>query len=139
MSNDFAHSLKDKGLKVTPARMLILGAFSTDCGPLNAEMIFNKLMSKEINRVTIYRTLVSLSGKGILNRVDLQKDSLYYELKSDHHHHHVVCTDCGVVESFDGCGVEKISKSILGQSSKFKIINQHSLEMFGVCKSCAKI
>ena len=131
------HILKGSGFKVTPTRLVVLGLFSDNCKPINAEYIFEKLKRKDINLVTIYRTLASFEKAGILHRVDLHKDSVYYEL-AEHHHHHIICTDCGMVESFEECGVKKLSNNVLKKSSKFKSISQHSLEFFGLCKSCAK-
>ncbi len=129
--------LKEARLKVTPARLAILNLFTEGCKPLNAEDIFSKLKSKDINLVTIYRTLGSLEQAGILKRIDLHTESIHYELAS-HHHHHIVCTKCGDIEGFDICEVENISKKVLIKSSRFNSINQHSLEFFGMCKSCAK-
>ena len=137
MSQDLSKILKESGFKVTPARLAVLGIFSNDCKPINAEHIFAKLKKEKINLVTIYRTLTSFEKAGILKRVDLHKESVYYEL-ADHHHHHIICTDCGTVESFEECGVKKLSKNILDKSSKFKVINQHSLEFFGKCNGCVK-
>ena len=59
-------------------------------------------------------------------------------LAFDEHKGEIICTDCGTVESFDNCDIKNLSKNVLGKSSKFKAINQHSLEFFGVCESCAK-
>ena len=127
--------LVENTLKVTPPRLAILDVFSEDCKPINAEYIFDKLKKKNINLVTIYRTLSSFEKAGILKRVDLHKDAVYYEL-GNHHHHHIVCTLCGAVESFDDCDIKVLSKKVLNHSTKFKKINQHSLEFFGVCKVC---
>jgi Fe2+ or Zn2+ uptake regulation protein len=132
-----ADILKGVGLKVTPTRSLILGVFAASaCKPINADELYHKLASHALNLVTIYRTLESFEKAGILKRVDLRKGSVYYEL-AEHHHHHIVCTECGKTESFEACEVGKLSKQILKQSS-FKNINQHALEFFGVCRSCAR-
>ena len=127
--------LKENGFKVTQTRILILKAFSVGCNPVNAEDIFKSLKKSKINLVTIYRTLTSFEEKGILKRIDLHKDSAYYEL-NDHHHHHIICTGCGLIESLGDCNEEGLSKSALKKSTKFKIISQHSLEFFGVCRKC---
>lgn len=137
MSKDFNLILKAESLKVTPTRLAILNVFSVDCKPINALYIFEKLQSKRINLVTIYRTLTSFESVGILKRVNLHKESIYYEL-GDQHHHHIICTDCGTVESFDKCDIGGLSNKILNKSSKFQKINKHSLEFFGICKLCAK-
>lgn len=137
MIHGLEKTLKDLKLKVTPTRLAILNVFSDGCKTVNAEYIFKKLKGKDINIVTIYRTLTTFKNVGILKTVDLHKDSEYYEI-AGHHHHHIVCTDCGTTESFDDCDVERLSKKVLRESSKFKEINQHSFEFFGSCKSCLK-
>ena len=137
MTKDFALTLKKATLKVTPARQAILETFSSDCKPINAEYIHQKLQDKGFNIVTIYRTLASLERAGIIKKVDLRKGSAYYELAGNHHHH-VVCTSCGKTEGFENCSMDTISKDVLRRSSLFTTINQHSLELFGICKSCSK-
>lgn len=129
--------IKIKGLKTTPARKRILELFSGDCEPINADYIYSKLKSKDINQVTVYRTLTSFEEAGIIRRVDLRRNSVFYEL-SEHHHHHVICMKCGMTEGFESCDIDAISKEFFKKSSQFKTIEQHSLELFGMCKSCAK-
>ena len=138
MSKDFSHILKDVGLKTTPARSAILAVFSEQCGPVNALHIFKKVKNKDINQVTVYRALSSLEKLGVLNRVDLRKDSVYYELADTHHHHHIVCLSCGKTEEFELCDAGKILKEVLKKSSQFKAVKDHSFELFGICKACSK-
>ena len=71
----------------------------------------------------------------ILKRVDLRKSSSYFELNDDHHH--IVCTKCNEIEDFENLELEKILRRIVVKSSKFKNVNEHSLELFGLCKMCA--
>lgn len=135
MKESFISSLKDAGLKTTPTRKMILSIFSEDCKPVNAEYVYEKLKGKDVNRVTVYRTLSSLEKAGIIKKVDLRKDSSFYEL-AGHHHHHLVCVDCGKTEEFENCTFDALSKEVLRKSSQFKSINQHSMELFGLCKVC---
>ena len=135
MKDDLSNILKNTGFKVTPTRLSILKVFSNDCKPINAEYIHEKLKKEKVNIVTIYRTLTSFENSGILKRVDLQKDSVHYEL-SGHHHHHIICTDCEIVESFELCDLDSFTDKVLRSSSKFNTITKHSLELFGVCNKC---
>ncbi|MFM2357994.1 MAG: hypothetical protein RJA61_731 [Candidatus Parcubacteria bacterium] len=137
MEKNLQEVLKESGLKVTLARLAILGIFSKDCTPIDAEYIFKKLSNKRINQVTVYRTLASFEKSGILKRVDLRKGSVHYEFDG-HHHHHIICVECGKTEGFENCSVDEISKQVLKKSPLFEKINQHSLELFGTCKSCIK-
>lgn len=127
--------LKDLGFKITSTRLAILEVFNKNNKPIDANFIFNKL-KEEINEATIYRTLTSFEKSGILRRIDLRKDSIYFELNYDHHHH-IVCTKCGLIEDFkENKNIEKLLNQIVEKSVKFKNIKEHSLELFGFCKMC---
>ncbi len=132
--------LELSNLKKTFARMAILDIFSQSKIPLDAKNIFTKLKKektyKDTNEVTIYRTLAVFEAEGILKRVDLRKDSVYFELKTEHHHH-IVCTKCDTVEDFENLEIEKVLGRIAAKSSKFINIKDHSLELFGLCKTCS--
>lgn len=138
MSTDFPHLLKEKKLKVTPARVAILKAFKKECSPLNADALFEKVKGSNINLVTVYRTLAVFEKYKLIKRIDLHKDSVHYELADGTHHHHMVCTGCGYMEDFETCVVEDFAKEILKDSQRFKRIEEHSLELFGLCATCVK-
>jgi len=137
-TSDVSAIIKKAGMKVTPGRRAVLNLFSTDCKPINAEFICKKLKNQKINQVTIYRTLFSFEQAGILSRIDLRKGSVHYELHTSHHHH-LICSHCGIIERFAVCEIKKHSKKILKDSSLFKSINHHSLELFGLCRACAEV
>lgn len=134
MKKDISTTLRKSGLKVTPTRLSVLGIFSNDCKPINAEYIFKKLLSKKINLVTIYRTLSTFREKEILRTVNINNDSVHYEL-AKHHHHHLICRDCGDIEDINICN-KSLDTEALSQSKKFKLIQNHSVEFFGICKKC---
>jgi Fur family ferric uptake transcriptional regulator len=113
----------------------VLKALSEIKKPVTAQELYRKLQKSEIDLVTLYRTLDSFERKEILRRVDLRKDAIYYELNTEHHHH-IVCTNCDKLEDFKSREIEKVLEKIIKNSSKFKNINEHSLELFGVCKAC---
>jgi Fe2+ or Zn2+ uptake regulation protein len=131
--------LKQSGLKATPARLAILDIFSTNKIPLNAEVIYKKILKikklRKINEATIYRTLLSLEESGVLKKVNMRKNSSYFELNNEHHHH-IVCTKCDEIEDFENKELERIIGRIVEKSSKFKKVNEHSLELFGLCRMC---
>jgi Fe2+ or Zn2+ uptake regulation protein len=138
--HNFNEILKKNKYKVTPARIAILEIFSKNKIPLNAEIIHNKIKKdktlKEINEVTIYRTLTSFEEKKILKRVDMRKESIYFELNNDHHHH-ILCTKCNLVEDFKNSDIEKMLDVVVQKSNNFIKIKEHSFELFGFCKNCS--
>ncbi len=131
--------LKNKGYKATPARLAILNIFKENKIPLNAEIIHEKLKKTSIfrntNEATIYRTLSSFEEAGILKKLDLKKESAYFELQTEHHHH-IVCLKCNTIEDFKITKLENVLRRVVEHSSKFKSLKEHSLELFGLCKKC---
>jgi Fur family ferric uptake transcriptional regulator len=132
--------LKEKGYKATPARLAILEIFTKSKNPLSADNVYRELKRNKknanINEATVYRTLSMLGEGKVLIKVDLRKDSAFYELNQAHHHHHITCLECDTVEDFESIAIEKALGGIVRNSSKFINIKEHSLELFGLCKNC---
>ncbi len=133
---DLKKILTDAGLKNTPPRLAVLKIFSEMEYPENANEIFKSLKKTGLDLATLYRTLASFEEKQIIKKVDLQKDSVYYELNTDHHHH-IVCTNCDKVADFTDENHEKLMAKALTQVKNFKTITHHSFDLFGICNSCA--
>ncbi len=131
--------LKENGYKVTPARLAILSIFNKSKLPLTAEDVCRELVkekkNKDINEATVYRTLSLLEQAEILRKIDFRKESAFFEL-AEKHHHHIICLKCDTVEDFENKTIEKVLGGIARNSSKFINIKDHSLELFGLCKSC---
>ena len=136
MKQDFKKILKSAKLKNTGPRMTVLHTLAEVKHPETAQEIYERIGKKKIDLVTLYRTLASFEKNGLLRRVDLHKDAIYYELNTEHHHH-IVCTNCSKVEDFENLEIEKVLERITKKSLKFKNIKEHSLELFGLCKECA--
>jgi Fur family ferric uptake transcriptional regulator len=81
--------------------------------------------------------LESFKDSGLVRQIDFQHGIAYYELASLGRHHHAVCTDCKLVEDVAGVCSETLNKQALKKSG-FAAIKTHSLEFFGLCKSCAR-
>ena len=129
--------MKGAGLKNTEARREVLSLFSKECEPLSAEGLYERLEGR-FDLATVYRNLSALERSGVISRVNLRKGVAFYELP-DHHHHHIVCTSCGETEQFSDCAVEATVADTLRRAKKFKVINEHALELFGLCRRCEKV
>lgn len=137
MKLDYGEILKNSDIRVTSSRVMILENFYKTKRPIRAEDVYLNLKNK-LDEATVYRTLSSFEKNKIIRRVNLKKDSAYFELNNDHHHH-IVCESCGKIEDFrENVEIEKILKKIVEGSSNFKNINEHSLELFGLCNFCNK-
>lgn len=131
--SDHTSILRGAGLRATPQRLALLLALGKAKSPQTAEELHAKA---DADLVTIYRNLQSLAKAGVVHEVRFKDASVRYEL-SHGHHHHIVCTNCGFIEELESCDTSPLDRETLGISKKFARINEHSLEFFGICRSCA--
>lgn len=128
--------LKDEGHRITKARRAIVEIFSNFEEPLSVADILDILKKLKINsnKTTIYREIDFLKAKGIIHEIDFGESKKRYELKGEHHH--IICESCSRVEDIEDCEVESLEKTIKSKTG-FKI-SRHSLEFFGLCRSCQR-
>lgn len=137
--DDFRQLLRKSGHKVTPSRLAILAAFRKVKEPLSAQNIIDLLpRDARIDQATVYRTLKSLKEKGIIRPIDLRHNHAHYELVDVVDHHHIICLRCGRIEKVEHHNVETMERTIMQNAKHFAEIKQHTLEFYGVCKTCAK-
>ena len=131
-------TIRKSGYKATPSRLAILEAFKGSKRPLSAQEIID-LLPRGADQVTVYRTLKSFKEKGIIKQIDLRHNHAHYELADIDEHHHIICVRCGRIEDVHHCGVEEIQDNVLRASRHFSEIRTHTLEFYGICKSCIKM
>ncbi len=135
----FATLLREHGHKATPGRLSLLQVLHTADTPLSIPEILKRLRG-EINQATVYRALESLSDVGMVRRIDMHHAHAHYELAiGNKHHHHLICKHCGKIEDVPHCDVSDIERTVLKKSKSFAMIQDHSLEFFGLCKKCSLI
>lgn len=134
MSNT-KHILQSSGLKTTEARLALIDLLEREDNPLDVFSIAESLKSSgvEVDQATIYRILDLLTQKGLISKLEFGEGKYRYELQKDHHHH-LICQSCGKIEDVEGKFVDEIEKEI--KHEKGFLVKSHSLEFFGVCKSC---
>jgi Fur family ferric uptake transcriptional regulator len=130
-------TLHNSGYKATTARLAILELFKKSKTPLSAQEIIDALPNS-IDQATVYRTFTSLKKKGIIHQIDLRHNHAHYELTDITEHHHLICLECGKIEDVQHCNVDEIQATILRSSRHFSMIRQHTLEFYGVCKTCSR-
>ena len=130
-----AVTLKEKGLKLTPQRRLIVDIIHDTQKHLTAEEIISYVQSKMpgVHKSTIYRTLELLAEAGCVFKSELGGQSIYHHAEEGHHHH-LVCSKCG--KTID-CA-EDLFASVENSLSKkygFHVDFKHVV-MNGLCGSC---
>lgn len=136
--DQFSKMLHNAGLKVTPARMAVLEVLNAAKFPLSPAKILKQIARNDVDQATVYRTLKALREAGAVRQIDLEHGHAHFEMATRPEHHHIVCTNCGKVADFEGCVTDAVIADALKQTKEFASVDHHSLELFGLCKSCAK-
>ncbi len=128
--------LRDAGLKSTKQRLCILELLARSARPLTAEELYQEVGdSGQMNLSTVYRTLGSLTEKGVLLKTPGQEGRAYYQLNNSAHRHQLSCLVCHKVVLIDSCPLEELGRR-LSRSTGY-IITGHSFEFTGICPNCA--
>ncbi len=130
--------LRKNGARLTPQREYILDVFfKSERGfHLSVEDIHRVLTKKNhlnISLATVYRTVKTLYGIGILREVDLAEGHKHYELASDHEdpHHHIVCMNCNTTIEFFNDEINKLARQIA--SDHDVEVMDVELKIYGKC------
>lgn len=142
----FGRILREKGLKVTRQRLLVLEAIASRPGEhLTAEEIFElvKFSYPEIGLATVYRTIQLLNELHLIDRINFDDGYVRYEMGSApgcgprHHHHHLICLKCGKVTSFQDDLLEELEGRIAATTG-FAVVD-HEVKLYGYCVECGGI
>ena len=123
--------LKEKGLKVTHQRLLVLSVLEENSGShMTAEDIYDLVSEDypEIGLATVYRTLQLLWDMQLVDRINFGD--------AKHNHHHLICKRCNKVMPFDDDLLESLEDHI-EKATGFHVLD-HELKFYGLCKDCMK-
>jgi Fur family ferric uptake transcriptional regulator len=120
----------------TRPRSAVLHVLVAAVTPLKVEEIHERLGRRPggrgINLSSVYRTVNLLHALGVVRRVQLGDGAQRFELAEGYraHHHHLVCEACGRIEDVRPCPVDGAD---FGAT-----VRSHHLELFGLCRGCAR-
>ncbi len=133
----FREFIAHKGLKSTRQRDIILESFLSSARHISIEELYLKLRAKHpsIGYATVYRTLKLFAESGIAREIQFGDGQTRYEHATEgEHHDHLVCTRCGTIIEFENETIEQLQQEV-AVSHGFQIEN-HKLELYGVCVKC---
>lgn len=135
---DIETIIKEAGLRITDHRVLLLATIAKVKQPVTVYELVDQLRKKEnIDQATVYRNLNSLHEAGVLRRLDFNHGHAHYELETGRASYQVVCGKCETIEKIEGVSMDETVKKMLKKTKKFRTTTTHSLEIYGLCKSCA--
>ena len=138
-ATEIISKLKLEGHRITPIRTQIITTFASSTTPIAATDLIEsfRVLKTKVNKTTIYRELDFLINKNIIKAIEFGEGKKRYELETGHHHHHLVCLNCRKVEDVDLEVDLHDEERKIEKDTGFKV-KSHSLEFFGLCKSCQK-
>ena len=101
--------LRDKGLKATPRRMLILEAITELNNHPAADEIVRYIRSRNLNiaTATVYKALDILVAKNVINKVETEKNRIRYDAIPEPHHH-LISTETGLITDYQNDEIHNI-------------------------------
>ena len=142
----FKQMLKEKGLKVTNQRLLVLEVLACHRDRhMTVEDIYDLVKEDypDIGLATIYRTVQLLLEMQLVDRINLDDGCLRYEIsdmfdgETKHHHHHLICKTCGKVVPFEEDLLDELER-LVEQETGFRV-SDHELKFYGQCQECLKM
>ncbi|MCP1109945.1 Fur family ferric uptake transcriptional regulator [Lachnospiraceae bacterium PM6-15] len=138
----FKTMLKEKGLKVTNQRMMVLQVLGdNEDEHLTVEDIYDIVRKDypDIGLATIYRTVQLLHEMELVDKISLDDGFVRYEIGEHgdgdkHHHHHLICEKCGKVIPFKDDRLDSL-ETFIEESTGFHVLD-HELKLYGICKEC---
>ena len=96
-STTLIDALKQRGIRVTPQRAIIINVIEQMPGHMTAEEIYDRVqqVNSFINLATVYRTLELLRELDLVTGADMGTGAAHYALHTHATHHHAVCRSCG--------------------------------------------
>lgn len=127
--------LKEKGIRLTPQRKLILDLLKNTSEHLTAEEIYQSIKQQlhPISLGTVYNTLHKLKETGIIQELTYGDMSSRYDGLSKPHYH-VTCIKCGKVVDYDRELLTWLEEEA-GAATGF-YIDSHRMEFHGICPAC---
>jgi len=129
------NELREKGLRLTPQRELVLSAVR-ELGHSTPEEIAEKVRMTQpgINLSTVYRNLETLENVGLIVHTHLGHGGATYHAAEELKHLHLVCGKCGLIGDAP-IDVASSFVNALADDYGFKTDVTH-FAVYGTCTAC---
>jgi Fe2+ or Zn2+ uptake regulation protein len=129
-------ALRERGLRVTPQRVLIHRAVRELDRHVTADEVLDAVSERLPNASlpTVYSTLELLGELGMVRRLVARSGAALYDPRT-HEHQHAVCRKCGRVEDLD-VGVDSVRALRAARRRGFEP-SDAELVISGLCSECA--
>jgi Fur family peroxide stress response transcriptional regulator len=104
-----SQALREAGHRLTHQRLAIVRVIAADDTHPDVESVYRAVREKvpTISLDTVYRTLATLTERGLITRVLFTPGPARYDPNTARHHH-FVCTRCGLIRDVEDDGLDAI-------------------------------
>jgi Fur family peroxide stress response transcriptional regulator len=130
-----SQGIRDAGLKLTHQRLEILRMIAADETHPDVETVYQAVRERvpTISLDTVYRTLATLSERGLITRVSFTPGPARYDANPARHHH-FVCTRCGLVRDVEDEELDAIRPT--AEVTQIGRPDTVTVQFRGVCREC---
>lgn len=132
------NDLKDRGMRVTPQRAIILEAIESLPSHMTAETIFDvvKSVNAYVSLATVYRTLDLLKELGLVTESHMGTGTAHYALRAHSTHHHAICRTCDQSLELPQDYLTPLTSQLEGDYGF--VVDTNHMVIFGWCAACLK-
>ena len=135
-----AATLREHGLRVTRQRISVMAALaSRPHSGADAVLTAVRADMGQVSTQAVYDVLNTLTGRGIVRRIQPAGSTARYELRVGDNHHHLVCRGCGTVVDVD-CATETapcLDTSGLDARAPGFVVDEAEVTFWGLCDTCS--
>lgn len=133
-----SQGLREAGLRLTHQRLEIVRVLAADETHPDVESVYRAVSERvpTISLDTVYRTLSTLTERGLIARVLFTPGPARYDPNTARHHH-FVCTRCGLIRDVDDGGLDAIGPT--AAVTRIGRPDTVTVEFRGVCAACQRI
>lgn len=128
---DAVAALRERGLRLSTARRLVLGALFGAEGPVSAEQLSGQL---ELELTSVYRNLETLERHGLVRHVHLGHGPGLYVLVGHGEREYLYCERCHRTEALDPTELDPV-RSLVEERHGYRPRFTH-FPLVGMCADC---
>jgi Fur family transcriptional regulator, peroxide stress response regulator len=131
----FEASCKRAGLRLTHQRLEVFHELARSADHPGAETLHQRLRRSipTLSLDTVYRTLATLAGHGLINKVDTIESQARFEATIERHHH-LICSSCKEIVDFQWGSIDAVPvpEAVQGWGR----IDHKNVVVYGICTRC---
>ena len=137
---ELAATLREHGLRVTKQRISVMSALAARPHS-GADAVIGAVRADvgQVSTQAVYDVLNTLTGHGIVRRIQPAGSTARYELRVGDNHHHLVCRGCGRVVDVD-CATETapcLDTADLEVRAPGFVVDEAEVTFWGLCDTCS--